>query len=394
MLRKLSCFLFVVSLAGCGVDESRSGNQAPGNGGGAAAVPKKTLFEAVFGSRVSYNLQNLPQSGTVDSAKVPYSGFWYPDSLGGTGIRFSSSGLSALEKYDRVFNTSGRSAQAWESSNHANIPEQWSGHCNGWSAAAQRHAEPRHAVTRNGITFEPRDIKALLAEIYMSAKPVFLGGNRCDKRSTAPTSILATILGNNSSDAQCEPVSPALFHIALANWIGVKRHTIIFDKSSSNEVWNFPIYAYSVQTSSIDRNQATQYARGKPLSAQAVSFSLVQLQITHADALGKNERTESNTAPTQRPVQQGYSYMLELDQSGNIIDGQWTNQNEIAPPDFAWVAFEPFQNDSDARFGNPNLDVQKVMGLWAESVDLNSASPPQDILAPCWPLDQCINFVL
>ena len=43
----------------------------------------------------------------------------------------------------------------------------WHGHCNGWTAATIRHAEPQNSVRINGVTFTPADIKAMLAEIYI-----------------------------------------------------------------------------------------------------------------------------------------------------------------------------------------------------------------------------------
>jgi hypothetical protein len=52
----------------------------------------------------------------------------------------------------------------------------WYGHCNGWTAAAMRHAEPQHSVTRNGVVFTPTDIKGLLADLYMYTDTEFLGG--------------------------------------------------------------------------------------------------------------------------------------------------------------------------------------------------------------------------
>ena len=52
----------------------------------------------------------------------------------------------------------------------------WYGHCNGWTAAAIRHAEPQKSVVRNGVTFTPADIKGLLAELYMYSESEFLGG--------------------------------------------------------------------------------------------------------------------------------------------------------------------------------------------------------------------------
>jgi len=54
----------------------------------------------------------------------------------------------------------------------------WYGHCNGWTPAAMRHAEPQRSVTRNGVEFTPADIKGLLAEIYIYNEHIVLGGDQ------------------------------------------------------------------------------------------------------------------------------------------------------------------------------------------------------------------------
>ena len=46
--------------------------------------------------------------------------------------------------------------------------------------------------------------------------------------------------------AECEDINPGTFHAALANWVGVKKHTIIFDKSTNEQVWNYPVYYFYV----------------------------------------------------------------------------------------------------------------------------------------------------
>ncbi len=391
MLFRIILVVGIVSLTGCGLDGNvhrgsknplQSGNNSnPGN-----VIPeaeKKTIFEAVWNELLVYSLKSLPEEGSVSDENVPYSGFWYPNNAGGTGVRVSSD-LSALEKYDKVFNGGGNQAQTWEATNHGPSASEveWAGHCNGWTAASQRQKEPRHTVTKNGIVFEPRDIKALLAEVHMSAKPELLGGHRCNSPQSG------SIFSN--TDSQCEPINPAVFHVVLANWIGRKSHTVAFDKSSTNQVWNYPIYAYSAKISSMSESEGARlFASGS--QGQIKDYVSVYLTVTHADSLGSDGSGESNSFPTRKSKQVVYSYALGLDASGSVVDGVWMNRSETSPPEFVWVAFEPLQNDSHPQLGNPHLNIETVLSLWAESIGENPGSAPRDIQSPCWPLSQCIK---
>ena len=97
----------------------------------------------------------------------------------------------------------------------------WHGHCNGWTAAAIRHAEPKQSVNRNGVVFTPADIKALLAEIYIYNDTQMLDGDG-------------------------SYINAGTFHILLANWLGRGKHPIGMEADPGKEKWNYPIYGYSM----------------------------------------------------------------------------------------------------------------------------------------------------
>ncbi len=341
----------------------------------------KEFYLAVWNEEFMINFAQLPKSGSVASDKLPYSGFWYPESHKGTAIRWDYYNDSALEKYDAVYNGGVNKATDWETSNHGQAAVDWAGHCNGWSAAAQRHKEPARSVTKGNVTFEPRDIKALLAEIHMSAKPAFLGGNRCDLPSfTGPSGRSdPTVMGD------CEDINPGVMHVVIANWIGRKQHIIIMDRSAGNEVWNSPLYKYSYTSQEISKESALQQVTGTGggtyrFNPNAQSFALVTMSITHAKSLS----SESNTAPTLEPEVNSYQYVLELDGSGNIIGGEWTQQNLGDHPDFIWLALEPVEPNGTRFYGNPNLNINEVIKLWAESIGADPTNPPLDIMEPEW----------
>ncbi|HTN77896.1 MAG TPA: hypothetical protein VL096_21710, partial [Pirellulaceae bacterium] len=172
-------------------------------------------FKHWWGGDLALKLDALPTVGSVPDYRVPYSGHDYPDRGGGT--------TSAMIKYDRAFHNGRELAAEFErrdvgahkrgrgtngepprglfarlAANRERDRDRtpaWYGHCNGWTAATIRHAEPQFNVTRNGVVFTPADIKAMLAEIYMYANTEHLGG----------------------LDAA---INPAVLHLTLTNWLG------------------------------------------------------------------------------------------------------------------------------------------------------------------------------
>ena len=341
----------------------------------------KDFYSTIWNQEFVVNLAALPKSGTVPNEKIPYSGFWYPYSHGGTGIEWDSGG-SALEKYDQVFNGGTMTATQWEEKNHnaGNARADWDGHCNGWSGAAQRHKEPAHEVKRNGVTFKPRDIKALLTEVYMSAKTGNLGGERCNSSSFSGPSGRSdpTVMG------VCEDSNPGEMHVVVANWIGRAQHTVIMDRSVGVEVWNSPTYKYSYTSQDVSRETAMTKIIGSSgstyrFNSLAQSFALVAMTLTYT----KSSTNEPDTS-THESESQTYQYILELDISGNILGGEWTQESQSVHPDFFWLALEPSTPSGSTFYGNPGLNPNEVIKLWAESIDADQNNPPQDIMEPLW----------
>jgi hypothetical protein len=344
------------------------------------------FFFLLFDQRFTRKLADLPKAASVPDDKIPYSGYYYPQRSGGTSQRLVAGQLSPLEKYDRAFNSGQPLATNWEKTKHtvsANDPSApWAGHCNGFGAAAQRHRRPLQAVTRGGVRFETYDIRALLAEVYMSAKYLFLGGRRCESESNPPSPGART---NPTEMGECEDVNPATFHLALANWIGKMRHTLVFDYTASYQVWNYPLYKYSSTETPISKEEAMRQVTGSPsatyrFNPRAVSFVQVVMVVTNAEALGQ-EILDPN-APNTQPVNRTYQYVLEIDGAGNVIGGEWTTQSQANHPDFLWVAFEPVLGNGNSLFANPHVAPNEVIKLWAESIGADPNNPPLDILEP------------
>jgi len=194
---------------------------------------QQQAFKQWWGDELVLKLADLPAEGKVADFRVPYAGHDYPDRAGGT--------INALYKYDQAFHRGRPLAAEFERmdiTSHRNSggmeevrglfgrirvvrngTPTWYGHCNGWTAAAIRHAEPQKSVVRNGVVFTPADIKALLAELYMYADSEFLGG--------------------------IDPaINPGILHLTLANWLGRGAHPVGMETAVGEVVINFPIFNY------------------------------------------------------------------------------------------------------------------------------------------------------
>jgi len=287
-----------------------------------------------------WRFDDLPIQGGVPKYRVPYSGHDYPDRAGGT--------MSAMRKYDLAFHGGRALATAFEQKDTSTIKEPtlerrgilglrrvmaertpgWHGHCNGWTAASIRHAEPQSSVQRNGVTFTPADIKGLLAEIYMYSEAEFLGGDDDE---------------NNSRD---DAMNPGLLHVVLANWIGRSSHPVAMDSTLGKEVWNYPIYAFS------------------STSARRSGGRQVEVRLNAAFAASTNQ--EYARSPRLKRVKT-FHYLLDLDEEGKVTGGRYLNDSERI--DMLWTPLFPAPGGQEGNErGNPHVDVKEVLAIWRESV--------------------------
>ena len=309
---------------------------------------QKQNFKQWWGIELVRKLDDLKAEGKVPDFRVPYSGHDYPDKGGGTDAR-TGRGPSAMGKYDLAFHDGRGLAVAWERqdvSGRKNRPggrrrerlmdptrpvglferlrsrraQGWYGHCNGWTAAAMRHAEPQKSVTRNGIVFTPSDIKALLAEVYMYADTEFLGGE--------------------------DPViNPGVFHVALANWLGRGSHPVGMDNTLGRPTFNYPIHKYRTAIKKLSATEAE-----------------VKLWATRA----VNTTSEHDKSP-RKDETDFFHYVLELDAEGRITGGRYYDDSERI--DMLWAALKPTQGgEKGNERGCPHIDTKEVLAIWRASV--------------------------
>jgi hypothetical protein len=253
--------------------------------------------------------------------------------------------MSPLAKYDRALNRGRSLAVAFEEKDVAESQERtrvglfgrrrpllfprlgqpdapgWYGHCNGWTAASIRHAEPQQSVTRNGVTFTPADIKALLAEVYMYADSEFLGGVD-------------------------HAINPGTLHVVLCNWLGRGDHPVGMESALGEVVFNYPIYAYEADVKTDSEGRRAE----------------VRMEVTYA----YNATREVQRAPRISKTME-FHYLLDLDEEGKVVGGQYYSDSKRI--DMLWVPLNPPQGGRTGNErGNPYISVKEVMAIWQASV--------------------------
>jgi len=290
------------------------------------------VFQQLWGTPFSWKFADLPEKGGVEDERVPYSGHIYPDTQGGT--------IEAMRKYDRAYHRGGSSAASYERYDTTAFKEKpevrglfgrtfsfgaartpnWHGHCNGWAAAAIRHAEPQKSVYRNGVEFDTADIKALLAELYIYNDTAMLAGEGTD-------------------------INPGILHAILGNWLGRGSHPLGMESDPGEEKWNYPMYAYASASAKRGQNRVE-----------------VKTNIAYA----KDSDGEFYESPRIKRVKY-FHYMLNLDAAGRITGGYYFRDSSII--DMVWVPLAPKQGGTPGNErGNPHINVDTVLAIWRESV--------------------------
>lgn len=299
---------------------------------------QQQVFKQWWEQDLVLKFADLPVDGKTPDFRIPYSGHDYPDKSGGT--------IAAMRKYDDAFHGGRPMAADYERKDvgahrgrfgySGDEPPRrglfgrilagrdrtpgWYGHCNGWTAAAIRHAEPEKNVTRNGVVFTPADIKGMLAEMYMYSPTEFLGGE----------------------DAA---INPALLHIVLTNWIGRGEHPVGMESALGEVVINYPIYAYKATVTKISDSQ-----------------SEVKMMCRYT----LNTPQEYQKGPKQTQLIY-FHYTLDMDKDGNIVAGRYYGDTQMV--DMLWTALKPVQGGQKGNErGNPHMDIKEVLAIWRESV--------------------------
>ncbi|OFZ29500.1 MAG: hypothetical protein A2622_07165 [Bdellovibrionales bacterium RIFCSPHIGHO2_01_FULL_40_29] len=268
------------------------------------------IFKMSDSAPASLDIYQLQPSATAN--RLPWRGYWWP--------RKNMPMLTPLRKYDSYVAARGGGnpgAAAYEQAHHGYHGVSWSGHCNGWAAAAIIRSEPRS--TRHdpisGVTFSVGDQKGMLSELDYCVSTAFFG-----KRNNG---------GGNNGD-----IRPELFHKTVLYYIGNLKKPVVMDYRQDPSVDNHVVSGYSMN---IQQNGANRF-----IVTATMSFHRYD----------KSNTSSVGIAPRYTRI---YKYNLTTNSSGQPIGGSWISSN----PDFVWVPLSP------ARCKSNN---QRITSAWIQQI--------------------------
>ncbi len=439
LLKRFGMGAAALAMCACGAESTES------EGGEGAAEPEvigkgsgkedawdyrnnPQAFSSFANKNFEYDFAKLPKTGKAASA--PWPDTYWPTYQDSTNVRWRQGDLSALEKYDLVFNDwtmpegfrdlkpfdpsncqAGFSpdyyrklgpAAKWMSENKGNkaardlvyrdgaetpvcdekvreAVETWWGLCHAWAPAAINEPEPIHPVTIDGVTFYAADIKALVQTVYDSSKSMILGG-RCNTKQVERDET-----GRIKEDA-CRDANAGAFHVVMANMLGRYSMPILEDRTFDYQVWNQPVYSFTVeQATEVDLKKAHELLRVDPTlttykyNAAAKRFVEVFAKVQYVT---ESHATEEPVIPEIESYLRtdNYHYLLELDDAGKILGGEWLQGRAAHPtwgvseqPDFLWYSIGP--NTQSFGRSNPYVDYRKVKELLEKSRTVQPEDP-------------------
>jgi hypothetical protein len=285
-----------------------------------------------------YNFNGLPLEGKLADGTRAWSGDYWAFKLGNINLRWNSpnpigyklvspsrdavmsmredqlAALAPSEKwsifqgdytYDLVMEVNSYSGK--------NKPL-WAGICHGWAPASLYHQEPtpKVLVSKDGVRvpFGSGDIKAILSYFYADQQ-VSSGqvGRKC---------LIGRWLGTGGCGGD---VNPAALHVIMANMLGKNQEGFIMDRDAGREVWNQPVSGFKTMAVSPIRRTSNGYTVN------------VETQLYYTDESKPTWDVVYGTQNQKNAVME-LEYTLKLDNSMNIIDGDW---NSGTFPDFLWI---------------------------------------------------------
>jgi hypothetical protein len=230
---------------------------------------------ALFADGLEYRLSELPQQASVSTA--PWAGNYWPIYQDSINVKWNgASSESAAEKYGEAFGVAdiedkvsehygvdkyesrtsctddsmcnddiGEGCAIREGETEGRCIPSWWGICHAWAPASMMEPEPINEVTRNGVTFKPNDIKALVSLAWDKTTTKFVS-LRCNEDVGAAELDYDGYNRPTGSDAECADTNPGTYHVLLTNYLGIKDQSFVEDRTFDDEVWNQPLRGYRI----------------------------------------------------------------------------------------------------------------------------------------------------
>jgi hypothetical protein len=278
--------------------------------------------------------------------------------------------LAPAEKYDLITGMLGSEqsltyrlwAQAKQGSDRDGLAF-WTGMCNGWSPASIIFKRPESRIFvpsadgRFSVPFYPEDIKQLASTLFFNTTTVesetdparfgIMGkmpmlGKRCAQKRLAHES------SGFITDPACEDVTPHDWHVTVINLIGKQDQAFVADVEANSPVGNYPLWAYRFtyfnpmtgkdgdlkgSTVRLSDYRDDPFARHRsPLAKQVVG---IKMTVWKSDYRSSDHSLEDG--PDNDSVKTfDLKYDIEMAANGDIVGGQWRNDDLDNHPDFVW----------------------------------------------------------
>ncbi|CAH0489032.1 unnamed protein product [Peronospora farinosa] len=260
------------------------------------------------------------------------------------------------------------------------IPK-WPGICHAWAPASILEPEPICPVEHNGVVFEPFDIKALITMTYDGSKiPTIFTGRRFSGNDTRDNGKdqYGRFLDGNRRD-----ISPGYFHIAATNILCGFQYSFIIDISAGNEVWNQPVSSFEITRMSwmTPTDAAKKYFKVDkyPFNDAATNMAIVTSRLTWIAETGENGPIVSTSKINKYKTTAEYEYILELDDTYQILGGEWLGLSSENHPDFLWI---PTRKPDDALVTPVGLVYAEIKKLLTKSIQGDCQSTSTDTQKP------------
>ena len=274
---------------------------------------------------VAFTPVSTAWSETHEADAVPWSGYWWPFYRAGLATGSGYLGHPApLEKYDLLTYGfyPGRLTSWYLQEIYDPDTPTWWGHCGDWAQAACFENLQFFPSSEDNIIFRVGDKKGLM-----------------------------TLAHNNDIAVRADGTRPDVFHYWLLNYVKDEGKAFVADLDPDDEVWSYVIFKY-------DMNKTNS---GNTLSV-VVKVSYAD-DMVFPDYMGTQVRTAN------------FTYTLFLDDTGEIVGGEWTGNSIGEHPD--QLTF-PLM----ARTTSPDLDYEEVLRLARSKDDFLEAGDTEEPLIP------------
>jgi hypothetical protein len=334
-------------------------------------------FSRIAGTNLILQYEALPTTGRLSDDRLGWSESYWPSNKGGIAYRWNHPNptpftyrlhdraevlsmsqeelgqLSPAELYDIANDDYSYTLTKKALSLYSRNDLWWEGICHGWAQAASHYPEPSAVVITNRggqrVPFGSSDVKALLAmhESYNYGGKFGFVGKRCRATGKVPgegderdrTTAYPPMDQANADN--CRDVNAGAFHVVISNMLGFLGKGFVADIDRFNDVWNQPITNFSINSAAEIAVMDEDRVRGVERKVR------IELVMTYGEELKFYTNLLASTGmlnfvskmpvtmtPHQKFLSKDYSYIIEINQAGHVIGGEWISETR---PDFLWM---------------------------------------------------------